>query len=388
MCSPGFGGDGCERVVVPPVCPYKCSGHGRCMSSGCQCEAGWSGLACNVYDLRMQACKANCSGHGACVNATCLCDDGYSGEDCSQLRHLAGCREGCSGHGECRRALLFAGPLPGVRRRPPPSEGLCACAAGYGGPSCAKGVATEPACPMACSGHGLCREGGCACEAGFGGNDCGVVCPGRCSRHGTCTDDGTCACARGWTGASCEIPTACPKGCSGHGACRTATDADEVAEEARFAAETHRLAAIAADTASTAIEEAQTIAKAAADMAALAAARAVQAAMPRCECARGWMSVDCSVRDDHCPVSCGQHGRCSKGQCVCEAGWRGPYCATDDALTREAAMQSLQSWRVHMAHCPGNCTGLGAVACLAGTCYCADGFQGPDCTSRIEKAGY
>merc|ERR1712072_648913 len=85
-------------------------------------------------------------------------------------------------------------------------------------------------CPNACSGHGSCgNHDRCSCYANFVGGDCSEkACPyGRsgqeCSGRGTCDRGaGSCECADGYSGASCQR-TSCPNDCSGKGSCDTTT---------------------------------------------------------------------------------------------------------------------------------------------------------------------
>ena len=112
-------------------------------------------------------------------------------------------------------------------------------------------------------------------------------------------------------------------------------------------AEAARLAIAAAEAAVTSVNEAQAVAAAAAREARAARAEAAAAVLPRCHCAAGWGGApDCSVRDGVCPVGCSGHGACNatSGECECEHGWRGPYCATDDARARAARLQAHGVW--------------------------------------------
>eukprot|EP00944_MAST-04C_sp_MAST-4C-sp1_P004209 g4209.t1 len=85
-------------------------------------------------------------------------------------------------------------------------------------------------CPNACSGHGSCgNHDRCKCYANWVGGDCsGKLCPyGRsdleCSGRGTCDRGaGTCECADGYSGASCQR-ISCPNNCNGQGSCDTST---------------------------------------------------------------------------------------------------------------------------------------------------------------------
>ena len=55
-----------------------CSGHGRCGATGCACEAGWKGHACEE-----PICLHDCAMHGACIApGLCKCAPGWSGEAC------------------------------------------------------------------------------------------------------------------------------------------------------------------------------------------------------------------------------------------------------------------------------------------------------------------
>ena len=219
---------------------------------------------------------------------------------------------------------------------------MCECHDGLGGPSCAEARSVGPACPSACSGHGLCHDGGCVCESGFGGDDCGVVCHGGCSGHGRCTDEGACVCEAGWWGELCTTPSLCLNACSGRGECRVADDANSTAAAAIVAEASAARLRVAAAKAATYVVEARELASAAAARAHATSAAARAAAEPRCHCAAGWRgTADCSVADGECPVGCSGHGRCEGGVCACEHGWRGPHCATSDVLARNAMLAEV-----------------------------------------------
>ena len=103
-------------------------------------------------------------------------------------------------------------------------HGVCTCAPGFGGPSCAKRVALQlTPCPSNCKGRGVCEGRACKCVEGYAGTDCGLQapCANGCSEHGICVE-GSCLCAIGWAGRDCAtavLPQSCPNHCSSNGYC-------------------------------------------------------------------------------------------------------------------------------------------------------------------------
>ena len=380
VCERGFLGEACEWALTAALgapadhrptsstrqiaCPAACSGHGKCLLAAgvCACDSGWYGVACDGFNASRQRCAHGCSGHGVCVRNRCLCDDGFGGDNCAELLPHARCPLGCSAHGECRATPQRAGALGGTRlshmlpyrvlsladgvwrHSPQPTQGVqCECHDGSGGVTCARGVSVAPSCPHACSGHGICRDGlGCVCEAGYGGDDCGIVCPFGCSGHGRCTEEGACVCEAGYAGARCELRSACPGACSGRGECAPALDANLTAIVAEAAARTAAAAQATAARATTNVDLARAEAESAHAASVVSAEAARAAALPRCHCARGWRAEpDCSVRDAECPIGCSGHGVCVGGECNCETGWHGPFCATSTSRARRAALRGL-----------------------------------------------
>mmetsp|Transcript_47999 Transcript_47999/g.114081 ORF Transcript_47999/g.114081 Transcript_47999/m.114081 type:complete len:929 (-) Transcript_47999:10-2796(-) len=224
------------------TCPDKCNDHGQCKASGCACDDGWEGEACDT-----PSCPGGCSGRGMCLNGACVCHQSFYGEQCEYGR----CLDDCSGNGYCDKGKCvcntgFGGAgcadkvLQTVRSTTPwpqphavgwgkvqvtticeedcngnghcNSDGSCTCLQGF------TGVACQDFCPNGCSGNGVCTDGHCVCLAGFSGPDCAVeVC---CSGHGDCTTPETCQCSPGWTGPDCATQMVCPDPtCSGHGQC-------------------------------------------------------------------------------------------------------------------------------------------------------------------------
>eukprot|EP00927_Polykrikos_kofoidii_P071042 TRINITY_DN67379_c0_g1_i1.p1 TRINITY_DN67379_c0_g1~~TRINITY_DN67379_c0_g1_i1.p1 ORF type:complete len:1140 (-),score=122.26 TRINITY_DN67379_c0_g1_i1:268-3687(-) len=91
-------------------CPDFCSGHGRCQARLCYCDPGWTDRNCG----RQARCPDDCNTpSGSCVDGICACASGYSGVSCA----LRVCMNGCWGHGEC-------------------TDGLCTCYSGWSGAEC------------------------------------------------------------------------------------------------------------------------------------------------------------------------------------------------------------------------------------------------------------
>ncbi|XP_025093871.1 attractin-like isoform X2 [Pomacea canaliculata] len=63
-------------------CYLNCSESGTCFNGECACDAGRSGMGC---EIDMTFCLNNCSYSGVCLNGICNCDPGLRGEDCSSL---------------------------------------------------------------------------------------------------------------------------------------------------------------------------------------------------------------------------------------------------------------------------------------------------------------
>eukprot|EP00939_MAST-03C_sp_MAST-3C-sp1_P003263 g3263.t1 len=208
-CAPTWGGKYCEDANVPcPRCEVDdehcrdddtvtyCTNHGKCTEreGACECEFGWTGVACGV---RSYPCPNDCSGHGMCDAPTgkCRCDALWIDVDCG-TSSLA-CPKSCSGHGVCEG-----------------SSGKCQCDPGWGGLGCDE---CDLPCPLDCSPpQGTCDPctGSCTCVPPYSPPSCcDVRCPDDCTdeTHGVCVD-AKCFCRRAWTGPSCAIPK-----CGNHG---------------------------------------------------------------------------------------------------------------------------------------------------------------------------
>jgi len=100
--------DGGEWSNSSSCASRGCSGHGRCLSSGCSCATGWSGPFCD-----QELCPEDCSGRGHCLVGSCLCEAAFFGRACEHVR----CPNDCSGNGYC-------------------FQGRCQCSGRWGGVSC------------------------------------------------------------------------------------------------------------------------------------------------------------------------------------------------------------------------------------------------------------
>lgn len=84
-----------------------------------------------------------------------------------------------------------------------------------------------------------------------------------------------------------------------------------------------------------------------------------------CVCEAGWRGSRCGEKD--CDSRCSFHGQCKNGTCLCVAGWNGLHCTLEG--------------------CPNGCSNHGS--CKANfrgewSCHCHPGWEGPDCSVRLE----
>ena len=384
-CSPGYYAAGC-MLRCPSLRGLVCGGHGTCDdglagNGRCLCNAGaatgsWDGPDClecahgfygpNCTGVCAVGSAGVCEGHGLCDDGVagtgeCSCAAGYVGLECSLACPQAADASPC-GHGTC----AFQSPATAICHcHQDSAQGhwvgpTCElCAPGYAGPGCTL------ACPLDCSGHGMCHDGLagdglCACDRGWGGTRCSVECPGGaalpCNGRGECLADGTCTCdlsrgtgfwagsdclqcAAGYSGPGCRMQ--CPVGgpeavaCSGHGVCAAgACVCDD---------------GYCGDACTT------------------VGSAACAAFVCAGDAGRGRWGPDCV---NLCPgvaagAVCGGHGVCSAGPngtgaCYCAAGWSGPSCSDG---------------------CPGipYCSARGFCSAAIAGCQCLPGFAGPDC---------
>ena len=135
-------------------------------------------------------CATACGNGGSCTApGVCACAAGYWGASCA-----ASCAQGhCTGAVTCDGATGATLSCTG-------------CAAGYTGATCA-----TPVCSPTCQNGGSCTAPNtCAClGTGYTGATCQTaVCSPACQNGGVCSAPNTCNCnGTGYTGATCQTPT-------------------------------------------------------------------------------------------------------------------------------------------------------------------------------------
>ena len=72
----------CSANPVDPCFEVDCGEHGSCDGGTCQCETGYSGGSCDVFN---SCFGVDCGGHGQCVRGSCQCEAIWTGDSCSEL---------------------------------------------------------------------------------------------------------------------------------------------------------------------------------------------------------------------------------------------------------------------------------------------------------------
>jgi hypothetical protein len=145
---------GCDDDDDDLCAEVDCGAHGACNPEDglCECDAGWSGAACDVEDVEDLCEGVDCGAHGACnpEDGLCECDAGWSGAACDVEDVEDLCEEvDCGAHGVCN-----------------PEDGLCECDAGWSGAACD----VEDLChDVDCGENARCVEadGSCECDEGY-----------------------------------------------------------------------------------------------------------------------------------------------------------------------------------------------------------------------------
>lgn len=245
-----------------------CEGSGQSFTT-CDCAtasgggSAGGGSAGGATGGGTTACTLVCGANGQCVNTgstqRCACNTGYTGALCTQC--ASGFQDN-DGNGTCLPTCATLGLTCSAHGTCTEQSGTaaCTCAPAYTGLNCATCAAgfqdndgdgvCRPACSSAtCSGHGTCTDttgqAGCACAPGYTGatcttcssgfqdNDgngtCAAACTAStCAGHGTCADTSgtaTCTCATGHAGATCSTCAPGFQDNDGDGSCRSACTA-------------------------------------------------------------------------------------------------------------------------------------------------------------------
>ena len=127
-CNKGFALDGDGKTCNPLCTGANSCLHGECVApETCNCDAGWSGAACD-----QAICEPPCV-NGRCVYPTvCVCTRGWTGPSCSDGLCWGGCLHGgtCTGPLKCSCPEGFDGDrceISSCEDLPPPDNGLIDC---------------------------------------------------------------------------------------------------------------------------------------------------------------------------------------------------------------------------------------------------------------------
>ncbi|XP_032068054.1 integrin beta-7 [Thamnophis elegans] len=98
----------CDNVACERHNGQLCAGNGQCRCGQCQCQANYTGSACEC-SLDTNGCDQEgkiCNGHGHCACNRCQCDVGWLGSHCADHQMP------CEVHRDCAECKAFGtGPL-------------------------------------------------------------------------------------------------------------------------------------------------------------------------------------------------------------------------------------------------------------------------------------
>ncbi|KAJ8405717.1 hypothetical protein AAFF_G00311540 [Aldrovandia affinis] len=124
QCMDGWDGPGCDQRACHP----RCEEHGQCKDGTCECHPGWEGEYCTIahyLDLVVKdGCPGLCNGNGRCTleqnGWRCVCQAGWSGMGCNIVMETE-CADNTDNDGDgltdcvdpdcCQQASCNSGPL-------------------------------------------------------------------------------------------------------------------------------------------------------------------------------------------------------------------------------------------------------------------------------------
>ncbi|XP_035290458.1 teneurin-1 isoform X1 [Anguilla anguilla] len=124
QCEDGWDGPGCGQRACHP----RCEEHGQCKDGTCECHPGWEGEHCTTahyLDLVVKdGCPGLCNGNGRCTleqnGWRCVCQAGWSGMGCNVIMETE-CQDNADNDGDgltdcvdpdcCQQASCGGGPL-------------------------------------------------------------------------------------------------------------------------------------------------------------------------------------------------------------------------------------------------------------------------------------
>ncbi|XP_030829210.1 mucin-3A isoform X27 [Strongylocentrotus purpuratus] len=243
-CVGCFTGFNCEDPITSPCENSPCQNGGVCSAiagvcSGyqCTCQNGFAGVNCeDVTIVNTNPCNNfPCANGATCVNIdsndyTCLCRSGYTGINCQTPTANAPGQDPCNSS-PCQNGATCVNSYDsntGTNFYLP--QYTCICETGYTGPNCGSTTAANPLLDVCTIGTELaCQNGGacknmyqsfsqdmdyyCDCPIGWTGHTCETpsanpCASGPCENGGICNPSNTyfeCDCPAGFFGTTCEV---------------------------------------------------------------------------------------------------------------------------------------------------------------------------------------